>query len=80
MKKEIFQFDKWLAEYTTKDGARLDKLTYDNYDLMTTKPESFQFSTFTPPAINDPVSSPACPIPVLLSSPLGVMVTNPLLS
>jgi hypothetical protein len=47
MKKEIFQFDKWLVEYTTIDGARLDKLTYDNYDLMTTKPESFR-----PPSTN----------------------------
>ena len=42
MKKEIFQFDKWLVEYTTKDGARLNKLTYDNYDLINTKPVSFR--------------------------------------
>ena len=42
MKKEIFQFDKWFVEYTTEDGARLDKLAYDNYDLITTKPVSFR--------------------------------------
>ncbi len=42
MKKEIFQFDKWLVEYTTGDGARLDKLSFDNYDLLTTEPECFQ--------------------------------------
>ena len=41
MKKEIFQFEKWLVEYTTEDGARLDKLSFDNYDLMTTEPKSF---------------------------------------
>lgn len=42
MKKEIFQFDKWLVEYTTEDGARLNKISFDNYDLMTTEPESFR--------------------------------------
>lgn len=42
MKKEIFQFDKWLVEYTTEDGARLDRLSFDNYNLITTEPQSFQ--------------------------------------
>jgi len=42
MKKETFHFEKWLVEYTTEDGARLDKLSYDNYDLITTKPELFR--------------------------------------
>lgn len=42
MKKEIFQFDKWLVEYTPEDGARLDRLSFDNYDLLTTEPQSFR--------------------------------------
>lgn len=42
MKKEIFQFDKWLVEYTSGDGARLDRLSFNNYDLLTTQPESFR--------------------------------------
>ncbi|MCF6269871.1 MAG: hypothetical protein L3J41_09180 [Melioribacteraceae bacterium] len=42
MKKEIFKYDKWLVEYTTEDGARLDKLSYDNYDLLTTEPATFR--------------------------------------
>ena len=42
MKKEIFQFEKWLVEYTIEDGARLDKLSFDNYNLITTEPVSFR--------------------------------------
>lgn len=42
MKKEIFQFEKWLVEYTTEDGARLNRLSFDNYDLITTEHESFR--------------------------------------
>ena len=42
MKKEKFQFGKWIVEYTPQDGARLERLCFDNYDLMTTVPESFK--------------------------------------
>ncbi len=41
MKREIFQFDKWLVEYTKEDGARLNRLSFDNHDLMTIEPELF---------------------------------------
>ncbi|MGB5895668.1 MAG: hypothetical protein WBG58_15935 [Ignavibacteriaceae bacterium] len=42
MKKEIFRSDKWLVEYTTEDGARLVRVSFENYDLLTTEPESFR--------------------------------------
>lgn len=42
MKKEKYQFGKWLVEFTPEDGARLERLCLDNYDLITTEPESFK--------------------------------------
>lgn len=40
--KKIFQYPPWLVEYTVEDGARLDRLAFDNYDLLTTEPKSFR--------------------------------------
>lgn len=42
MKKEKIQFGKWYVEFTPEDGARLERLCFDNYDLLTTEPESFK--------------------------------------
>ncbi len=40
--KEKFEFGPWLVEFTPEDGARLDRLSYNHYDLITTSPESFR--------------------------------------
>lgn len=39
---EIFQYRSWLVEYSPADGARLDRLCYEDYDLLTVKPETFR--------------------------------------
>jgi hypothetical protein len=39
--KEKFEFGPWVVEFTPEDGARLDRISYNNYDLITTAPESF---------------------------------------
>ncbi len=40
--KQIFQYGSWLVEYTPEDGARLNRLCFDGYDLLTTEPKSFR--------------------------------------
>jgi hypothetical protein len=40
--KSISKFGLWLVEYTAEDGARLNRLCYDNYDLMTKAPGTFR--------------------------------------
>jgi len=40
--KQEFQCGLWSVEYTPEDGARLDRLAFDGYDLLTTKPSSFR--------------------------------------
>jgi len=40
--KEVFQFGSWLVEYSLEDGARLNRLCFDSYDLLSTEPESFR--------------------------------------
>ena len=39
---EQFEFAPWLVEFTPEDGARLDRVSYNKYDLMTTAPASFR--------------------------------------
>jgi len=39
--KEVFQFRRWLVEFSLLDGARLNRLSFDGFDLLTTEPESF---------------------------------------
>ena len=36
------QFGPWFLEFTLKDGGRLDRLTYENIDLLTVEPAKFQ--------------------------------------
>jgi hypothetical protein len=43
--KKTFQYPPWLVEYTAEDGARLDRLAFDNYDLLTNVPKSFHSPT-----------------------------------
>ena len=40
--KKVFQYPPWMVEYTIEDGARLDRLTFDNYDLLTVAPKAFR--------------------------------------
>ena len=40
--KDKFEFGPWLVDFTPEDGARLDRLSYNHYDLITTSPESFR--------------------------------------
>ena len=40
--KKTFRYGPWLVEYTPEDGARLNRLCYDNYDLLTREPQSFK--------------------------------------
>lgn len=39
--KKKFQCGLWSVEYSPDDGARLDRLSFDGYDLLTTEPISF---------------------------------------
>ena len=40
--KQKALFGPWLIEFTLKDGGRLDRLAYDNIDLLTVEPGEFQ--------------------------------------
>lgn len=40
--KKNFHYGPWLIEFTPEDGARLDRMVYENYDLITTEPKSFR--------------------------------------
>lgn len=40
--KEIFEKGPWLVEYELTEGARLSRLCYRNFDLLTTAPEHFK--------------------------------------
>jgi hypothetical protein len=42
MMKKTFTHKKWLAQYAAEDGARLDRLSYDGFDLLTTAPATFK--------------------------------------
>lgn len=39
--KKTFNFGPWLVEYTAEDGARLNRLCFNEYDLLTTEPKIF---------------------------------------
>ena len=41
MRQHGFRYKKWFVKYTSDDGARLAKISFDSFDLVTTKPESF---------------------------------------
>jgi len=40
--KKTHTYKNWLVQYSTDDGARLDRLSYDGYDLLTTAPADFR--------------------------------------
>ncbi len=40
--KQTFKYGPWYVEYTPEDGARLDHLCYNDFDLVTIEPESFK--------------------------------------
>ncbi|MEX0680213.1 MAG: hypothetical protein WD097_02440 [Balneolales bacterium] len=40
--KKSFQYGPWSAEYTLDDGARLNRMCYQGFDLLTTAPENFR--------------------------------------
>jgi hypothetical protein len=40
--KQTFNYGSWFIEYTPEDGARLDRLCYNDFDLITTEPEIFK--------------------------------------
>lgn len=40
--KEIFEKGPWLVEYELTDGARLNRLCYRDFDLLTTAPDDFK--------------------------------------
>lgn len=40
--KEIFEKGSWLVEYELNDGARLSRLCYRNFNLLTTAPNHFK--------------------------------------
>ncbi len=40
--KKIETFEKWLVEYDLNDGARLSRLCFDGFDLLTTAPRHFK--------------------------------------
>lgn len=39
--KKVAHFGHWTIVYSPEDGARLDRLAYDDYDLLTVMPRSF---------------------------------------
>jgi hypothetical protein len=39
--KEKYEYGPWLVEFSPEDGARLDRISFNNYDLLTVEPESF---------------------------------------
>lgn len=42
MIRNEFIFEKWFVKYTPEDGARIDQLSYDGFDLITIEPEVFK--------------------------------------
>ncbi len=40
--KKTFKSGSWYLEFTSEDGARLNRLCYKDYDLITTEPSSFE--------------------------------------
>ena len=40
--KQTFKYGSWYVEYTLEDGARLERLCYKDFDLLTVEPESFK--------------------------------------
>lgn len=40
--KKKFRNNKWTVVYTPEDGARIDRLNFDGFDLLTTEPEKFK--------------------------------------
>ena len=40
--KQAFEYGPWLIEYTPEDGARLDRLAFNGYDLSTVEPAPFR--------------------------------------
>jgi hypothetical protein len=42
MVKKVYQHGPWSVSYSPEDGARLDHLKFNNYDLLTTEPKSFR--------------------------------------
>lgn len=40
--KKIETFGKWLVEYDLNDGARLSRLCFEDFDLLTTAPKRFK--------------------------------------
>lgn len=40
--KQKFQYGSWFVEYSPEDGARLNRLCYDGFDLLTAEPKSFR--------------------------------------
>jgi len=40
--KEQFRHGSWYVEYSPEDGARLHRLCFDGYDLLTTEPNTFR--------------------------------------
>ena len=40
--KQIFKSGLWYVEYTLDDGGRLDRLSYNNFDLVTVEPATFK--------------------------------------
>ncbi len=41
MKKAV-KFGRWMIEYDLDNGARLNRLCFDKFDLLTTNPENFR--------------------------------------
>lgn len=41
MKKTV-KYGRWMIEYDLDDGARLSRLCFENFDLITTEPEKFR--------------------------------------
>ncbi|MHB8578856.1 MAG: hypothetical protein ACYDA4_03225 [Ignavibacteriaceae bacterium] len=37
-----FKYGPWIIEFSADDGARLDRILYNNYDLVSTKPNHFR--------------------------------------
>ncbi len=40
--KKVFKHKAWQVIYSAKDGGRLDRLSFDGFDLLTTEPEKFK--------------------------------------
>lgn len=42
MRHHEFRYKKWYVKYIPEDGARLGRISFDGFDLVTTKPEVFK--------------------------------------